>query len=72
MHDVRRFDVRAEGRIGQDYVKPSFKDAVDIEKTVVVMHTAMPVAVHDHVHLAGARHPVVGIGAVNAAVGELP
>ena len=38
----------------------------------MVMHAAVTVAVHDHVHLAGARHAVVGVGAVDTAVGQFP
>ncbi len=72
MHHVGRLDVRAKGRIGQDDVEPAFKDAVDVQEAVMVMHAAVAVAVHDHVHLAGAGHAVVGVGAVDAAVGELP
>ena len=38
----------------------------------MVMHAAVAVAVHDHVHLTGAGHAVVGVGAVDAAVGQGP
>ncbi len=69
---VRRLDIGAEGRIGEDDVEAAFEDAVDVEKAVVMVHAAVAVAVHDHVHLAGAGHAVVGVGAVDAAVGERP
>ena len=38
----------------------------------MVMNAAVAVAVHDHVHLAGAGHAVVGVGAVDAAIGQVP
>ncbi len=69
---VGRFDVGPEGRVGQDDVEPALKDAVDVDEPVVVMHAAVAVAVHDHVHLAGAGHAVVGVAPVDAAVGQLP
>ena len=72
MHHVGRLDIRAEGRIGEDDVEAAFEDAIDVQKSVMVMHAAVAVAVHDHVHLAGARHAVVGVGAVDAAIGQFP
>ena len=69
---VGGFDIGAEGRVGEDDVEAALEDAVDIDEAVVVVHAAVAVAVHDHVHLAGACHAVVRIAAVDAAVGEVP
>ena len=69
-HDhVGWLDVRAEGRVGQDDVEAVLKDAIDVDEAIVVMHAAVAVAVHDHVHFAGTGHAVVGVGAVDTAVG---
>jgi len=70
--DIARLHIRAEGRIGQHDVEAIFEDAVDVDEAVVVMHPAVAVAVHDHVHLAGARHAVVRVRAVNALVCQTP
>ncbi len=72
MHHVRGLDVRAKRRVGKDNVEAALKDAVHIEKAVVVMNTAVAVTVHDHVHLAGAGHAVISVSAIDAAVSELP
>ena len=69
---VRRLDIRAEWGIGEDDIEAALENAIDIEEAVVVVHAAVAVAVHDHIHLAGAGHPVVGISAVDTAVGEVP
>jgi len=52
---VRRFDIGAEGRVGQNYIEPALKNTVDVEETIVMMYgRPVAVAVHDHVHFAGA------------------
>jgi hypothetical protein len=38
----------------------------------MVVNTAVPVAVHDHVHFTGAGHAVVGIRSEDAAIGQIP
>lgn len=53
-------------------MKTPFEDAVYVQEAIVMVHAAVAVAVHDHVHLAGAGHALIGVGAVDAAVGELP
>jgi hypothetical protein len=37
-----------------------------------MMYTTMAITVHDHVHLAGAGPSVIGVGAIDAAVGKGP
>jgi hypothetical protein len=37
-----------------------------------MMHATVAVAVHDHVHLAGAGHAVIRVRAVDAEIRELP
>ena len=69
---VRWLDACAEWRIGQDYIEAFFKDAIHINEAVVVMHAAVSVAVHDHVHLARARHAIVCITSVDAPVRQCP
>ncbi len=72
MDHVGRLEVSTEGRIGEDDVEAAFENAVDVQESVMVMDPAVAVAMHDHVHLAGARHAIVGVGAEDAAVGQLP
>ena len=69
---VGRFHVRTEGRVGEDEVEAVLEDAVDVVEAIPVMHAAVTVSVHDHVHLAGAGHAVVGVAAVDVIVAELP
>jgi hypothetical protein len=38
----------------------------------VVVYAPVAIAVHDHVHFAGARHAVIGVAAVDAAVSQMP
>ena len=59
-------DVRAEGRIGHHDVEARREDAIDVDEAVVVVDAAMTVAVHDHVHLGGARGAGLGVAAEDA------
>ena len=59
-------DVRAEGRIGHHDVEARREDAVDVDEAVVVVDAAMTVAMHDHVHLGGARGAGLGVAAEDA------
>lgn len=70
--DVVGGDAGPEGRIGGDDIEAAFENAVDVQEAVVVVDAAVPIAMHDHVHLAGASHAIVGIRAVDTEVGELP
>ena len=51
--------------------RPS-KMPLTFQKTVMVMNSAVSVAVHDHVHLTGAGHAVVCVRAVDAAIRQIP
>ena len=65
-------DVGAKGRIGQHQVETAIEDAVDVEQAIVIVDAAVPVAVHDHVHLGGTRGARLGIGAVDALPRQSP
>ena len=62
------FDVRPERRVGQHYVEAFLKHTVDVHEAIVVVNPAVAIAVQDHVHLAGAGHAIVGVGAVDALI----
>ena len=65
-------NVGAEGRVGQHQVEAAIEDAVDVKQAIVVVDAAVPVAVHDHVHLGCAGGARFGIGAVDALPGQSP
>ena len=56
-----------EGRIGHHDVEARREDTVDVDQAVVMVDAAMAVAVHDHVHLGGARGAGLGVAAEDAA-----
>ena len=63
--------VRAEGRIGDDDIETLREDAVNIDKAVMVVNAVMTVAVHNHIHLGGARGAGFGVATEDAAPSEL-
>ena len=65
-------DVLAEGRIGEDHVEPTGEDPVDIHQAVVIVNSAMAIAVHDHVHLGSAGGSRLGIGAEDTIICQFP
>ena len=58
----------AEWWIGQHHIKSAFVEAVDVYESVMVMDTAMTVAMHDHIHFARASSSGLGIGSIDAVM----
>ncbi len=54
-------DIRAEGRVRDDDIEPLAEDAVYVHQTIMVVDAAVPIAVHNHVHLGRARGARLGI-----------
>ncbi|HXQ25974.1 MAG TPA: N-6 DNA methylase [Candidatus Acidoferrales bacterium] len=72
MNHIGRLNVRTKRRIRKNNVEAALEDAVYIQESVMVMDAAVSVAVHYHIHLARARHAVIGVSAEDTAVRKLP
>src|SRR6185437_10632562 len=59
-------DVGTERWIREYEIEAPIENAVDVEQAIVIMDAAMPVAVHDHVHLGGTRGTRFGVSPVDA------
>ena len=64
-------NTRTKRRISENNIETLLKNSIYIQETVMVMYTAMSIAVHNHIHLRGSCHSRVSIRSINTIMRQI-